>query len=193
MTIESEAKKTARFWDNGRLGRAIFRQSLAIAFGVAVVLTNHPQEWVTWQKVLVFLLAWDLMMGAIGLITPEVRSWAERFIWRRSRGLSAFWCATHVHPWIVPLAFPALHDFRFAFGLHGGCVISALVLHRMPGRYRGPLAMLAAGMTGIVATQRGVPAGFGWMAFIYPAKCVLCWWLPCGRLEVEPSSMESTT
>lgn len=178
MTIESEPKNSGPVSGTGRLGRAIFRQSLAIAFGVAVVLTNHPQEWVRWQQVIVFLLAWDLMMGAIGLITPEVRSWAERVIWRRSRGLSAFWCATHVHPWMVPLVFPALHDFRFALGLHGGCVISALVLHRIPDTYRGPLAILAAGLTAALAVQRGVPAGFGWMAFIYPAKCILCWWMP---------------
>lgn len=193
MKIESEPKISGRVSSTGWMARAVFRQSLAIAFGIAVVLVNHPQEWVTWQKVVVFLLAWDLMMGAIGLITPEVRGWAERVIWRRSRGLSAFWCATHVHPWVVPLVFPALHDVRFALGLHGGCMISALLLHRMPNRYRGPLAILAAGLSATVAVQRGVPAGFGWMAFVYPAKCVLCWWLPCGRMEGEPNPMESRT
>lgn len=189
MTIANEPKLSGRVSEPGRLGRAIFRQSAAIAFGVAVVAANHPREWVAWQQAVVFLMAWDLMSGTIALITPEVRLRVERTVWRGSRGFSAVLCGLHVHPWIVPLFFPALHDFRFALGLHGGCVASAALLHRLPAGPRAPLAAVAAGLAVLAATQRGVPEGFGWMALAYPANCILCWWLPaCGVLEAGGGS-----
>jgi len=186
---EPAAKETKH--SEGGSGGMVFRESLGIAFGVAVVLINHPQEWVPWQQGLVFLLAWNLMSGTIALMMPASRARVERTVWRGSRGFSAFLCSLQVHPWVVPLVFPALHDVRFALWLHGTCVIAAILLHRLPGRFRGPLAAFAAGLAVTAATQRGVPAGFGWMALVYPANCILCWWQPSavpggGRRDGEP-------
>lgn len=193
MNAESPAEAVDRTKEQTKLSRDLLArlflwQFLSIVFGLAVVLLNLRQEWVLWQQVLAFWMAKDLMTGAIGLIIPEIRGWAERVIWRNNRGLSAFWCAVHIHPWLVPAFFPALHDVRFAMWLHGGCVASAIVAHRLPDRFRGPCAAFLAGMTALLATQRGVPAGFGWMAFVYPANCILCWWLPArnaGRRDVS--------
>lgn len=160
------------------LYRLIAWQAVSIAFGLAVVWWTLRLEWRWWQMLLAYYMGKDMMSGATGLITPEIRAWAERVIWRRSRGISAFWCASHIHPWFIPIFFPSLHDLNFAIGMHGMCVLSAILLHRFPLRYRGQFAALLAGMAALLATRNGVPEGFEWMTFLYPAKVILCWWLP---------------
>ena len=165
------------------LWRIVLWQGAAIAFGLAVVWSTQRLEWVLWQQILAFFIAKDLMAGAIGLVTPDLRAWAQRVIWRNNRGLSAFWCATHIHPLLVWVFFPCLHDFTFATRLYGMCLISALLLHRCPARFRGQCGATLAGLAALWATQNGVPDGFGWMAFLYPAKVILCWWLPVGSLK----------
>lgn len=163
--------------------RIMLWQAVSIVFGLAVVWSTQRLEWVLWQKVLAFFIAKDLMAGAIGLVTPELRGWADRVIWRKNRGLSAFWCATHIHPWLIWAFFPCLHDFTFASRLYGMCLLSAVLLHRFPDRFRGQCAAFLAGMAALWATQNGVPDGFGWMAFLYPVKVILCWWLPVERFR----------
>ena len=165
--------------------RFLIWQGLSVLFGLAVVWQTLRLEWTEWQMVLVFLMAKELMTGAIGLITPSIRSWAERVIWRKNRGFSAFLCSLHIHPWLIPVLFPSLHDFTFALWMHGMVVFSAIVLHRFPMAYRGQCAAFLAGLTALLATSNGVPEGFIWMVYLYPAKLILCWWLPLSGSTVN--------
>ena len=139
--------------------RFLIWQGLSVVFGLAVVWQTLRLEWTNWQMLLVFVMAKELMAGTIGLMTPPIRRWTERVIWRKSSGFSAFLCSLHIHPWLIPVLFPSLHDFTFALWMHGMVVFSAIVLHRFPVAYRGQLAAFLAGLTALMASSNGGSRG----------------------------------
>lgn len=176
-TTTTKPAQTSR-WGGSWKVRFLIWQGLSVLFGLAVVWQTLRLEWTNWQMVLAFVMAKELMGGTIGLMTPPIRSWTERVIWRKSPGFSAFLCSLHIHPWLIPVLFPSLHDFTFALWMHGMVVFSAIVLHRFPVAYRGQMGAFLAGLTALMASSNGAPEGFVWMVYLYPAKLILCRWIP---------------
>jgi hypothetical protein len=128
--------------------------------------------WSPVQKVVAFLLVFDVVGGAITFNTVQAKFWYHRPE-RKFRDFFLF-NAVHVHPFIIAWFFFPQMNWAYGGSVYGVMIVSTVVVLLLPIRYKGIAAaiVVVAGCR-IFEVFESPPTGFLWFEPVYYMKLLL--------------------
>ena len=148
------------------LPAAIYSQLLLLYAGVA------HYGWSPWQKVVAFVIVFDVVGGAIVFNTSQAKFWyhrPERKFWDFFR-----FNALHIHPFIIAWVFFPHMNWIYGVSVYSVMIVSTVVVLLLPIRYKGIAAaiVVVAGCR-VFEVFEGPPVGFLWFEPVYYMKVLL--------------------
>jgi hypothetical protein len=128
--------------------------------------------WSSVQKIVAFLLVFDVVGGAITFNTPQAKIWYHR-PGRRFRDFFLF-NAAHIHPFILAWFFYPHMNWAYGTSVYGVMIVSTIVVLLLPVKYKGIAAavVVVAGCR-IFEVFEAPPTGFFWFEPVYYMKLLL--------------------